>query len=595
MAQSRPDLIRRFFTDLYGEAVAKDAALVLWTARDSRSYWTSSIEDAVEVSGRLSTASDLYFGVNLQSPEAALAERRERTGREADASGLSYTRGYASTVTVMPGLWLDVDVASAAHEKLNLPKTHEEAWAIIEKLPHSPSAKVTTGGGFHLYWLFREPWVIESEEERIKAASLVKGWQKYIIGLSNEQGLAMDSTHDLPRILRPAGTINFKYGFEVQYEYCEPMVLGPEGQEPSRYNPSDFEDYAVEAKLPLKVTQWEIDGVEGLSEDSSPRADKLKAMLNLVPQFLATWTRQRTEFPSGKNSQSEYDMALATMAAKAGWSRQEVCSLIVKHRRDAGEPLKIDHPKYYPLLILKAFSREDPGESLESIEQRVDAISYGTSSIEEEKPGLLEDLSALLGIPIVSIIKYVSDPPQYRLILEGGPIHLGGVENIINSAKFRAAIASVSGTLIRRFKADKWDPVAQAILNAVEEQDLGADSSAEGLVSEWLTEYLTSHRPSEERVDAIQIQQPFFDPEGVVAFFLAQFKQWLGFHRDEKMSRRQISMMLRTAGLEPRTVSYRRPGDGRGSSVSVWCVTPQIQRCIPGLVQEKQDELALEN
>ena len=167
MAQSRPDLIRRFFNDLYGDSVANDAALVLWTAKDSRSHWMSSIEEAVEESGRLSTASDLYFGVNLQNPEAALVERRERTGREVDASGLSYTRGYASTVTVMPGLWLDVDIASAAHEKLNLTRTEQEAWGVIEKLPHPPSAKVTTGGGFHLYWLFREPWIIECEEERV--------------------------------------------------------------------------------------------------------------------------------------------------------------------------------------------------------------------------------------------------------------------------------------------------------------------------------------------------------------------------------------------------------------------------------------------
>ena len=593
MAQSRPDLIRRFFNDLYGDSVANDAALVLWTAKDSRSHWMSSIEEAVEESGRLSTASDLYFGVNLQNPEAALVERRERTGREVDASGLSYTRGYASTVTVMPGLWLDVDIASAAHEKLNLPRTEQEAWAVIEKLPHPPSAKVTTGGGFHLYWLFREPWIIESEEERLEAASLIKGWQGYIIGLAKEQGLAMDSTHDLPRILRPAGTINFKYGYEVRYEYCQPVVLGAEGQEPSRYNPSDFEDWAVEATLPAKVVQ--IPGLEGLSEDANPPAEKLKAMLNLVPMFLATWTRQRTDFPSGKNSQSEYDMSLASMATQAGWSKMEVAALIVRHRREGGENLKLDRPDYYARLVDKAQSTQKAEDSMERIEDRVDSISYGTSSIEDEKPGMLEDLSALLGIPIVSIIKYVSDPPQYRLILEDGPIHLGGVENIINSSKFRAAIAAVSNRLIPRFRGDRWDPVAQAILNAVEEQDLGADSSAEGLVSEWLTEYLTSHRPSEERVDAIQIQQPFFDPDGVVAFFLAQFKQWLGFHRDEKMSRRQISMMLRTAGLEPRTVSYRRPGDGRGSSVSVWCVTPQIQRRIPGLVQEKQDELALEN
>ena len=582
MAQSCPELIRKFYTDLYGDAVSEDASIVLWSGLDRRSHWTASVEDAAEKSGRLSAASDLYMGVCLQGRQEALAERSSRTGREIDSSSLRYIRGYASTVKVIPGLWLDIDIAGAGHEKRGLPTTHEEAWSIIEQLPYPPSCKVTTGGGFHLYWLFREPWEIDSEEELQRAASIIKGWQGLAIAAGKRMSFAVDSTHDLARVLRPAGTINFKYGFEVQYEYCD-----SDSDDPNRYNPSDFEDWAVEVELPKQVVL--IPGLEGLNEDSQPPADKLKAMLNLVPQFLATWTRQRKDFPS----QSEYDMSLASMTSKAGWSPIEVASLVLKHRCDGGEPLKLDRPDYYSRLVDKAKTSHAAEESMERIEDRVDSISYGTSSVEEEKPGMIEDLSALLGIPIVSIIKYVSDPPQYRLILEEGPIHLGGVANIINSTKFREAIAAVSNTLIPRFRGDRWDPIAQAILNAVEEQDLGADSSAEGLVAEWLTEYLTSHRPSEERVDAIQIQQPFLDPDGVATFFLSAFKQWLGFHRDEKMSRRQIATMLRTAGLQPRTVSFRRPGDGTGSSVHVWCVTLEIQKRIPGLVQEKQDELAL--
>ena len=405
--------------------------------------------------------------------------------------------------------------------------------------------------------------------------------------MAKSAGYAMDATHDLPRILRPAGTINFKYDSEVEYELCEPAIVGADGVEPNRYNPSDFEDWAVEVAMPSPGV--EIPGLEGLNDESSPPSDKLKAMLNLVPQFLATWTRQRKDFPS----QSEYDMSLASMAARAGWEPVEVAALIVRHRRDGGEPLKLDRPEYYSRLIDKARGSNQASESLERLSDRVDAISLGVRSSEEEKPEMLNDLSALLGIPIVSIVKYVSDPPQYRLILEEGPIHLGGVENIINSAKFRAAIAAISGRLIPRFKAERWDPVAQAILNAVETLDLGADSSAEGLVLEWVTEYLTSHRPTEERGDAIQIREPFVDADGKGAFFLSQFKTWLAFHRDEKLSRRQLATMLRTAGLLPRTQSYRRPSDGISSSVHVWRITDIIQSRVPGLQKTKQDDLPL--
>ena len=591
MATIRPDLIGRFFTDLYGDSFddVSDAALVLWSSKDTRSHWMCGIEEAVEVSGKLSTASDLYFGVSLQHQPSALEERSKRTGRPPSPAALPYCRGYASTALVVPGVWLDVDIAGEAHEKLNLPPTHEAAWAIVEKMPLPPSVKVTTGGGFHLYWLFKEPFHIESEKEGMEIASYIKGWQQLAINLAKGEGYMMDSTHDLPRILRPAGTINFKYDFEVSYDYCEPMIVGNDGPEPNRYNPSDFEGFAVEVTLPQAVVL--IPGLEGLNADSSPPANKLSAMLNLVPQFMLTWNRQRKDFPSGKNSQSEYDMSLANMAARNGWSKLEVAALILKHRRDGGEPLKLDRPDYYSMLVEKAQSSMAAQESLERIEDRVDAISYGASSTEDEKPGMLTDLKALLGIPLVSIIKYVSDPPQYRLILEEGPIHLGGVDNIINSSKFRAAIAAISGRLIPRFKGDQWDPVAQAILNAVEEQDLGADSSAEGLVLEWVTEYLTSHRPSDERMDAIQIREPFIDPDGRAAFFLSQFKTWLSFHRDEKLTRRQLATMLRTAGLTPRTQSFRRAVDGMSSSVHVWSVTESIQSRVPGLHKEVQAEL----
>jgi hypothetical protein len=592
LASIRPDSIRRFFADLFADSVGEHAALVLWSAKNKRSCWTYSVEEAAERAGQLAAASDLYFGACLQNPELALSANESQTGRSRPREeAFRFMRGYSSTASVVPGIWLDLDIAGDAHEKKNLPRTVEEAWSIIEELPHPPSVKVITGGGFHLYWLFKEPWQLENDEERMEAASLVRGWQHLAIARAKERGLMVDSTHDLARALRPAGTINFKYEAVVGYEECGPQ----------RYNPSDFADYAstsdvVVPQAPVAPTfngkfncpdHHIPEGYETLTEASEPPAPKLSAMLNLMPQFLATWLRKRDKELA---SQSEYDLSLASMAARAEWGMLETIALVLKHRRESGKPTNFMRPKYYRDLWAKAQSGNKAADSFERIGERVDSISHGMSSSTEEKPEMLSDLSALLGIPLVSIVKFVCDPPQYRLILESGPIHLGGVENIINSAKFRAAIAAISGRLIPRFKADRWDPVAQAILNAVEEQDLGADSSAEGLVTEWLTEYLTAHRPSEERVDAILIQQPFLDPSGVASFFLSQFRQWLDFHRNEKMSRREIATMLRTSGLKPRTVSFRRPADGVGSSVHVWCVTLEIQSRIPGINKPKQGE-----
>ena len=208
-------------------------------------------------------------------------------------------------------------------------------------------------------------------------------------------------------------------------------------------------------------------------------------------------------------------------------------------------------------------------------------MQQGEADIEDERDGFLTDVSSLLGFKIRRILKYVSDPPQYRLVLEEGQIHLGGVESILNPTKFRASIAAVSGTLIQRFNGQRWDPVAQAILQAVEELDLGSDSSAEGLVGEWLGEYLSQHRPSEDRVEAIGIRHPLVLSDGRVCFFLSEFRSWLAFHRDERLGRKQIATLLRTAGSEPVVVNYTRESDGKKSTVGAWTAPLGVTARLP--------------
>ena len=557
-------VIESFFSALYGDAVDEQANLVLWSSRNKRSQWMSSLSEAAAHTEANAAASDLYFGVCLQDLGAAQAERLRRSGQ----NGMEFARGYAATASVVPGVWLDLDVAGDGHEKRGLPASQEDAYHILSGLPLDPSMVVATGGGFHVYWLFREPWELETSDERDRASSIVRGWQGLAINVAAELGFTVDSTHDLSRVLRPVGTVNHKYGSKVS--------LALAGEVDVRYNPSDFEEWASEivpvgAALPEKLER-----LGDLRPDIQPPGEKLMAMLNLAPQFAATWKRERKEFPS----QSEYDLSLASMAARAEWKDHEITALIVAHRREGGENLKLDRPEYYARLLGKAKSGNSAEDAHERIGDRVEAVDQGDSSSADERGGFLRDLSALLGFPIRRIIKYITDPPQYRLVLDEGTIHLGDVNTILNPQKFRASIAAISGRLIRRFTGQQWDPVAQAILQAVEELDLGADSSAEQLVGEWLNEFLTQHRPSRDRDDAIAARLPFIAHDGLPAFFLSEFRSWLGFARDEKMGRRQVATLLRSAGCTPRAVAYHRE-DGSNSTIHAWAVSPQINVLLP--------------
>lgn len=554
-----------FLADLYGDAVDESTQLVLWTSRDKRGHWVSSVEEAVAVAEAQPPTSDLYYGVCLQDRQAYEEERGRRTGTV--PADMTFARGYATTAAVVPGLWLDLDIAGDGHEKKMLPRSQVDADRILAELPFDPSWVVGTGGGMHVYWLFREPWVLESPEERDRAAAVVRGWQTLAIDAAANMGFVLDSTHDLCRVLRPVGTTNSKYNRRVVFRQVSD----------TRFNPSDFEDWA-EAIVPLRSpSHSKAEDLGDLHPEIQPPPEKLMAMLNLAPQFASTWRRERKEFPS----QSEYDMSLAAMAARAGWKDDEIVALVVSHRRDGGEPLRLDRPAYYTGLIGKAKQGLVADEAHERISERVEAVHSGGATVDDEREGFLTDVSNLLGFRIRRVLKFVTDPPQYRLVMEQGTIHLGGVEAILNSTKFRASIAAVSGTLIARFSGARWDPVAQAILQAVEELDLGNDSSAEGLVGEWCGEYLSQHRPSDERQEAIPLREPFLDPDGQPAFFLSEFRSWLAFHRDERLGRRQVATLLRSAGCVPRTVAYTRESDGHRSTVQVWVTPLAITATLP--------------
>lgn len=82
-----------------------------------------------------------------------------------------------------------------------------------------PSVVVDSGGGMHGYWLLREPYLLDSDDRREAAALIQRVWV---------QAIGADaSVHDLVRILRIPGTLNFKYDppRPVQLLECVPDRL----------------------------------------------------------------------------------------------------------------------------------------------------------------------------------------------------------------------------------------------------------------------------------------------------------------------------------------------------------------------------------
>jgi hypothetical protein len=156
-------------------------------------------------------------------------------------------RGKEVGVISLPALWADIDTAGPNHVALALPPTIDDAMSIATAVPFKPTVIVYTGGGIQAYWLFKEPWELDSDKERKKAKALSKAFQKYLQNRALDRGWVMDGTADLCRLLRLPGTYNRKQ--------AEPVLVRYEVIEGGRrYNPSDFEDFLdLEADPELKA------------------------------------------------------------------------------------------------------------------------------------------------------------------------------------------------------------------------------------------------------------------------------------------------------------------------------------------------------
>ena len=87
-------------------------------------------------------------------------------------------------------------------------KTYGSKEAIQEHIATAtfpePSVIIDSGGGLHGYWLLDQPYVIETDDQRLCAEIIQRDWVQKVVG-------GDPSVHDLVRILRAPGTLNFKY------------------------------------------------------------------------------------------------------------------------------------------------------------------------------------------------------------------------------------------------------------------------------------------------------------------------------------------------------------------------------------------------
>jgi predicted P-loop ATPase len=182
-------------------------------------------DDAARLAAAEREYRDVYFGIGIQA--------------EPPQEG----RGTEAGVIAIPGLWGDVDVLGPNHKSKNLPPTFDDAKKIVEAAVFAPTMVVQSGGGLQPYWLFREPFIIESDTDRQRIKTLSVRFQQSLGSAARSYGWSMDQTPDLCRVLRVPGTFNRKHD-PVLIEF---RMVG----NGIRYNPSEFEEMLAIEQNPI--------------------------------------------------------------------------------------------------------------------------------------------------------------------------------------------------------------------------------------------------------------------------------------------------------------------------------------------------------
>ena len=513
----------------------EDLFVLLWTLPEKRSHWCRNIQDATQLAESLSDH-DLYVGLGLSVQDYGPARRCS-----------------SNEVAGIVGLWADLDLRSEAHPKAALPASIEDAMKILPlELP--PTFIVRTGNGAHVWWLFREPLILESDEDRREAGNLALRWQSLLRDNAAERGWAFDRLADLARVLRIPGTTNCK-------DPVNPKPVEIQVQTGHRYNPSDFAEYLDELGVPedeveaLALREFsELFKERPLKINLAARIPEelLRRWLETDIRFKNTWFRQRADLHD--QSQSGYDLALACFGFQVGLEEQQIVDLLIHHRS-----LHKQKPRtrldYFRRTLAKAStcgaSSPDRPELPGVPEAPPSPTEAGADDPNTTKINLCRKISSVLGVNVLRLVKLTGKEPFFVMELEDGKIEIPGIGSLLQQKFVRESIAARVGKLIPRIKAKLWEELAQMMLDACLVEDGGEELEAAGNARIQLAAYLADNAliPSIEGQIAQNQRKPIMR-DGRIAVCASDVQVYLSKSVQQSISVKAVVIMLVAIGAK---------------------------------------------
>ncbi|MCP4248845.1 MAG: hypothetical protein GY778_17510 [bacterium] len=468
-------------------------------------------------------------------------------------------RGDARDAAALPGVWADIDIASPRTAK-KYPPDEAAAHELLKSLPESTLIN-HTGGGFHTYWLFDEPWVFADDDEREQAKALVRRWQERV---RESTEYAIDSTWDLARVLRVPGTFNCK---DVKYggkqRPVRQIAKGP------TYGRAELERLAPapETEAPSAPAPKAKTGGKGaliVKPNRRINKERLEPFLDNDTRIKATWDLDREDLPSA----SEYRYALIGFAVNAGWIDQDIADLLTTWAVDKDQDVE---------KVVRLGEKEIAKIRASGLDLCLADEKWKRWAIDKVR----KKLKRLNPTENIRLHEYGSGPDTtYELVDDHLTVKLGSIETTGRWERIQWRFLGQTHINLSggsddddedtgKLTGKSWKGVITLLIDERLIIKHGADDTEERRTRELLDEYtgeaefknVNTEDPAERR-QAIQVytvlmgtvdrrhQKPFFDQAGRMYVHLPSFRFWVMRRGGELVTEKGLADRLRKAGFE---------------------------------------------
>lgn len=209
-------------------------------------------------------------------------------------------RGTKDSVYHVPALWVDID--SKQGEDIEI--IFERINAIGLQTNLVPSGIVNSGNGVHLYFKLRRVFRVKCQDDVRELEGRVR-WLAHIFG--------GDYVSDISRVMRLPGLLNWKDS--TNPKKCTVIEINPK----ALYELSNFKSYTNMEDNMKKIILGDI---------PTEIPGRFYDLLTCNAKLNETWQGNRSDL--GDATGSGYDLALASLSVREGFSNEEIAKIITE-------------------------------------------------------------------------------------------------------------------------------------------------------------------------------------------------------------------------------------------------------------------------